>query len=242
MQSDKGWKWYGFPGHHICGARCVFHLCTNIGGIFLVSTIGHFAPDPLGNPKRIEEISAGAKYETMVFPISGETQSGDSNKISYNALRHDKYNDSLVAETGHYQICWEYADKARKYHDMRIDEKGFLEFCNELKSKIESCELASHEYDRYEAELQKLYARDFSREEYALMKTTGIQYTREYFETIPSYGDVFTMEEWLEQLDSGGIIDDDGCGHYAKDGMMAGDSDPFSDEPEDATHVVWFNN
>lgn len=70
----------------------------------------------------------------------------------------------------------------------------------------------------------------------------------------PKLGDVMTVEEYLECVDDGGFIDDDGMGDVARDGLIAepeagedgwpkwlrpSDRDLFI--PEDATHVVWYN-
>lgn len=70
-----------------------------------------------------------------------------------------------------------------------------------------------------------------------------------FTEKIPKYGDVFKIDEWRECVEDGGFIDDDGCGNFAKDGLMTdswGDdvcSLSSIDEAKEmgVTHVVWFN-
>lgn len=65
----------------------------------------------------------------------------------------------------------------------------------------------------------------------------------------PSYGDVFTKEDFIEMCQDGGIINSDGSGNLGTStGIAEGyHVDPFRiahdsfDWPEWATHVVWFN-
>lgn len=111
MQSEAGWKWYGHAGHHICGGRCQFHLCTNIGDERLISTIGKFVPDPLKGPDKIDTVGSGRKYETYVFEIDGDDENGDPNILSLTELDAASYNDSLEAEKGHYAMCHKIADQ-----------------------------------------------------------------------------------------------------------------------------------
>lgn len=61
-----------------------------------------------------------------------------------------------------------------------------------------------------------------------------------YRNDIPDYGDVFTLKEWKEITESGGINSDDGHGYWCKDGKESND-EVFSTEAQDATHVAWFN-
>ncbi len=79
--SASQWRWYGSPGHFICGMHCRFHLCTKVGR-FLVSTVGEYTPPYMvaGGDNRegdwIAENYPGLdigyqrKYETMVFEIT----------------------------------------------------------------------------------------------------------------------------------------------------------------------------
>jgi len=75
--------------------------------------------------------------------------------------------------------------------------------------------------------------------------------TATYVEALPDYGDLMTVEDFLEA----GFIDYDGHGQAVKDGLVA--EYPVNREtgwpdwilpsqgidaiPEDATHVIWFN-
>jgi len=104
MIPKSEWVWYGFPGHFICGRRCVYHLCTRIGNR-LVSTVGAFYPN--GPAKPMETIGSGDKsfYETTVFRCDGETDDGDPNITDWDKLSCERYETSIEAECGHRKIC-----------------------------------------------------------------------------------------------------------------------------------------
>lgn len=109
--SREGWVWHGYPGHFICADRCVFHLSTSIGGRWLVSTVGHFVPDPKREPGRREPVGAGFNFETMVFAINGYDDHRNPITSDYSGAETRRYNDSEEAEAGHYAACVEYHDK-----------------------------------------------------------------------------------------------------------------------------------
>lgn len=57
---------------------------------------------------------------------------------------------------------------------------------------------------------------------------------------LPKYGDLMTAEEWLANVECGAFISDDGSGYWATEAEHG----PFScwdEQPEWATHVIWFN-
>ena len=66
---------------------------------------------------------------------------------------------------------------------------------------------------------------------------------------LPDYGDLIPIEEFKECAEYGMFTDDDGNGHWAKDGKMtAGLGDDVCDLDEldraidfGVTHVMWFN-
>lgn len=65
-------------------------------------------------------------------------------------------------------------------------------------------------------------------------------------EEIPDYGDVMTLEDFIECCKSGGFIDYDGSGNYARDGKMSNITIKASDVRHntirtDFDTVVWFN-
>lgn len=78
--------------------------------------------------------------------------------------------------------------------------------------------------------------------------------TADYSKPIDDNGDVMTVAEYLEDVADGNLMDSDGMGDVARDGLIAepaigesgwpewlrpSDGDRFI--PEDATHVVWYN-
>ena len=63
---------------------------------------------------------------------------------------------------------------------------------------------------------------------------------RPYTILVDDEDDVYTIEEWNDVVSDGSITNDDGCGYWAKNGMMCRD-EVFSTPQSDATHVVWFN-
>lgn len=68
------------------------------------------------------------------------------------------------------------------------------------------------------------------------------------WDDIPDYGDLMTIEEWIECVESGGFIDYDGHGNYSN-GEKVSDhivhpSDVAAEQiikRDDFTHVVWYN-
>ena len=98
-------KFYGYAGHHIRADKCRFHLCTALNGEYLVSTVGN-----MGGKDGYRNISPGYLYETMVFSMSGEDESGDP-IIDLQELEYRRYNDSLEAENGHYEMMDRYMKK-----------------------------------------------------------------------------------------------------------------------------------
>jgi len=54
------------------------------------------------------------------------------------------------------------------------------------------------------------------------------------------FGDLFTIEEWNEAIETGWITNWDGSGYWVKDGKES-DDEVFSTPQEDATHIAWYN-
>ena len=101
--SKAGWVWFGFAGHLVVGRRCAFHLATYMPEHKLfVSTVGDYLPDG----KKRDTIGAGDKdfYETMVFQCDGVLKGGDPNITSWDAVESLRYETSLEAEIGHYEM------------------------------------------------------------------------------------------------------------------------------------------
>lgn len=59
------------------------------------------------------------------------------------------------------------------------------------------------------------------------------------------FGDIMTVGEFLENVNSGFFIDYDGSGHPMRDGKMDKRIDVYpsraKDIPSDATHIQWYN-
>ena len=63
-----------------------------------------------------------------------------------------------------------------------------------------------------------------------------------YKDEIPNYADLLTIDEFMEMVEDGSIIEDDGGGYFSNGDRMNRSLDAFeSDVPDDATHVAWFN-
>jgi hypothetical protein len=65
-------------------------------------------------------------------------------------------------------------------------------------------------------------------------------------EPLPDYGDLMTLGDWLDCVESGGFIDYDGLGRYATDKEMSNiyvvPSDVEKGKVDKSwSHVVWFN-
>jgi len=63
---------------------------------------------------------------------------------------------------------------------------------------------------------------------------------RIYDQEIYDFGDLMTVDEWIDCVKSGGFTRYDGWGYYCKDGKMS--NVVCWDNPrEDATHIIWLN-
>jgi len=107
----KDWKWFGKPGHFICGDRCAFHLATKVGN-YMVSTIGEYKVER--NDNAWSEIGAGRLYETMVF--RADTGICDVPSCGCGMPIHDgnnvdfaPYNTAGAASDGHMEMCRKWA-------------------------------------------------------------------------------------------------------------------------------------
>ena len=50
-----------------------------------------------------------------------------------------------------------------------------------------------------------------------------------------------TVREWLDECKNIGFFNSDGHGRWVKDGYINDHDEVFSSEPQDATHVIWYN-
>ena len=65
-----------------------------------------------------------------------------------------------------------------------------------------------------------------------------------YDKPVTDYGDLMTVEDFKEEVRSGGFVDYDGFGHPVKNGLSAPDyilPSTSAEIPRDATHIVWYN-
>jgi hypothetical protein len=115
--------------HLIVADDCRFHLATWVGG-HIVSTVGEWLPDESvrerlalsrgielrgrGDARRAdflkrlgyEEIGAGRRYETMVFPAKANPGSCCRYVAAeFHELDTGCYNDALAAYEGHLALC-----------------------------------------------------------------------------------------------------------------------------------------
>ena len=103
------WKWYGKPMHFIGGNECRFHLATDLGNGYVVSTVGEYQPK---NDGVVQTIGYERKYETMVFASKGECKCGCGQPgIKPSELAFEGYNDAKAATRGHMALCKEWAKK-----------------------------------------------------------------------------------------------------------------------------------
>ena len=124
-------EWFGTPGHFICGRWCRFHLCTVIGGKFLVSTVGEYVhPRHSGGGEGAEaewlkknwpgeDIGCGRKYETMVFkagkPCAVKSCGCGLPEIDGSELDFAGYNERAAAAKGHHKLVQKYIRKAARH-------------------------------------------------------------------------------------------------------------------------------
>jgi hypothetical protein len=66
-----------------------------------------------------------------------------------------------------------------------------------------------------------------------------------YIEEIPDHGHVMTVDEFLDSVVFGELLDCDGFGHPSRNGRMTRtiiiQPSFTTDIPKDATHIIWFN-
>lgn len=63
---------------------------------------------------------------------------------------------------------------------------------------------------------------------------------RQYKYRINDCGDLFTAEQWENEVKNQICYNDHGQGYWVKDNLESED-EVFSSERQDATHVIWYN-
>ena len=123
------WKWFGDPGHFICGQWCRFHLTTQVGKV-LVSTLGRYVHprhsagsgkadgEYLAKNINGDEIGFCRTYETMVFVAGFTCRSELSGCGMPDTVRPGidmrGYNDAGAATRGHLAMCRRWASAAKQ--------------------------------------------------------------------------------------------------------------------------------
>lgn len=138
-QKSFDWQWFGNAGHFICSMYCRFHLCTLVGGKYLVSTVGQYMPDApvrevlaqsrgfnlkqqgdareyewLRKNGGYETIGYERLYETMVFRVKkGKFCTCGCNlpRIIPSELDFAGYNDAKEATEGHMKLCKKWSER-----------------------------------------------------------------------------------------------------------------------------------
>jgi hypothetical protein len=134
MIPAREWKWFGHAGHFVCGNKCRFHLCTQVGR-YLVSTVGEYLlPEPLWDvlgpgrgitPEGIgdareadwikkngfERLGAGEEtFESMVFLAGLPCEDpgcgcGMPKPISWSEMQSERWMTAGEATRGHLAYC-----------------------------------------------------------------------------------------------------------------------------------------
>lgn len=81
---------------------------------------------------------------------------------------------------------------------------------------------------------------------FSVASLNALETTHGYLEVIdPDLGYVFELQDYLDAVKEGLLVDYDGFGHPARGGMMNNrwyiKPSKLEQIPEDATHIVWYN-
>lgn len=114
---------HGWPGHFICGTRCIFHRNTHIkyrDRIIVVSTVGNYHSDAR-QEKEMETIGCERHYETMAF-------AGD---------KENEYIEADVSKEIHFDNHWAIKlDEKNKDNIDNLADRMHNAVVNELSGKI----------------------------------------------------------------------------------------------------------
>jgi len=126
MIKAEDWKWYGQPGHFICGRWCRFHLATEIGEYF-ISTVGEYVHPRHSGASEADEmewlkenwpgedIGWDRKYETMVFKIIGRCETPECGcgmpEVGGENIDMRGCNSAKEAREDHMALCSIWANK-----------------------------------------------------------------------------------------------------------------------------------
>lgn len=127
-------------------------------------------------------------------------------------------------------------------------EKRIVEIQKQLDILVEKLEKKNNNFD-FEKSKSFHEWEDYQKPESEQMARLGRELRMlkiPEFEEIPEYGDVMSLEDFIDNVKAGGFIDYDGNGNYARDGKMS----DIVIHPSDVRHgsirddfdtIVWFN-
>jgi hypothetical protein len=131
------------------------------------------------------------------------------------------------------------------------DHSKFMEFIdNELEQLSNKIDEKRNEFvwDDKNPNLMKDFQKVASKQVKKYSKLSNLKrlHKKPTYDELPDYGDVMSLEEFVECCNCGGFIDYDGSGNYVKDGKISDISIYPSDVTkykirEDFDTIIWFN-
>ncbi len=118
----------GFAGHFICAQDCRFHLRTEVGGRYVVTTVGAMV-FPHKEKDGWQEIGSGRLFETMVFKLGGPCDCPEKcgeRKVStsWSELDFQGYKTPADAVDGHNAMVTKWATKYNEEGDEASEREG----------------------------------------------------------------------------------------------------------------------
>lgn len=114
------WIWMPHAAQWCIGDHCRFHLATWVGN-YIVSTVGEWLSD--SEDMKFKDIAHNAKYESMVFPSTLQTDPESKccpyTSASWMEIDVDRYNDPIKATKGHMRLCEKWAKSKKKKLSLR---------------------------------------------------------------------------------------------------------------------------
>lgn len=134
------------------------------------------------------------------------------------------------------------ADEPSDAEIIQLARERYRELCRLYPS---THQMTQEGFDEWAKPSVSVFANGFetSREILRLRRAKPLD-TIPYEDAISEYGDIMTVGEWLDACMDGLLINYDGHGHPARDGMMSDFSiypSIMHLVPKDATHIIWFN-
>ena len=104
----KTTRWWGYPGHFICAARCQFRLHTTVDG-YIISTVGDMRPR--NDEEKMETIGCDDQYfETYVFEWDDKIKECGCcpSPKEYCEIDGERYKTAVQATEGHMRYVEKY--------------------------------------------------------------------------------------------------------------------------------------